>query len=388
MTNFITVSFLVNLKKVLQISADDNIDLSTPLVEQGLDSLVAVMVRSWFLKEIEVDIPVLKILDGSSISDLLQLAVSKIPASITCVEEPKSYTDTPSASLTPPDKPIFNSTISGTPSDSTPSCSPMQTPSESETSSIELLTPDEPLNSKELGATDKLARSQRDLVIQNSRLTSEPMSFGQARFWFLHHFLKNKTSFNFSTSARLVGPLRVTAFERALDTVIQRHEGLRTRYLWSDGDTGTPMQEIISRPLLKLETKHIYYDAEAADELERLQNHEYDLEDWGSIRAMLLILSDTVHYFLIGCHHIALDGQSMHILFSELDNLYNGKAVPQIPDASQYRKFATRQKQDYESGLLQADIDFFRDIVREDPGAIELFSFSHFSKRKVLDTYR
>ncbi|KAI2758968.1 hypothetical protein DTO006G1_6365 [Penicillium roqueforti] len=381
-------SFLVNLKKVLQISADDDIDLSTPLVEQGLDSLVAVMVRSWFLKEIEVDIPVLKILDGSSISDLLQLAVSKIPTSITCAEDPKSYTDTPSPSLPTPAKPVFNSTISGTPSDSTPSYSPLLTPSESETSSIELLTPDEPLKSKELGATDKLARSQRDLVIQHSRLTREPMSFGQARFWFLHHFLKSKTSFNFSTSARLVGPLRVTAFERALDTVIQRHEGLRTRFLWLDGDIGTPMQEIISHPLLKLETKRIYSDAEAADELERLQNHEYDLEDWGSIRAMLLIFSDTVHYFLLGCHHIALDGQSMHILFSELDGLYNGKAVPRIPDASQYRKFATRQKQDYESGLLQADIDFFRDIVREDPGAIEPFSFSHLSKRKILDTYR
>ncbi|CAG8216066.1 unnamed protein product [Penicillium nalgiovense] len=379
-------SFLVNLRKVLQISAEDDINLSTPLVEQGLDSLVAVMIRSWFLKEIEVDIPVLKILGGSSISDLLQLAVSKIPASITSAEE--SHDDTPSSSPPPPEKPIFNRAISETPSDSASSYSPLQTPSESETSSVELLTPDVSLESKQLGGTDRSALSQRDLVIQSSRLMSEPMSFGQARFWFLHHFLKDKTQFNFSTSARLTGPLRVAAFERALDTVAQRHEGLRTRYYWSDGDAGTPMQEIISRPLLKLETKRIYSAAEAADELEMLQNHEYDLEDWGSIRVMLLTLSDNVHYFLIGCHHIALDGQSMHILFSELDNLYNGKALPQLVDASQYREFSARQKEDYESGLLQADIDFFRRIVRDSPSAIEPFSFSHHSKRKILDTYR
>ncbi|KAJ5429252.1 hypothetical protein N7491_006268, partial [Penicillium cf. griseofulvum] len=382
-------SFLVNLRKVLQISAEDDINLLTPLVERGLDSLVAVMVRSWFLKEIEVDIPVLKILGGSSISDLLQLAVSKIPASIICAEEPQSQPDTPSLSSPPlPEKPIFNRAISETPSDSTSSYLPLQTPSESEASSIELLTPDLPLESKELGTPDGLALSQRDLVIQSSRLMSEPMSFGQARFWFLHHFLKDKTPFNFSTSARLTGPLRMATFERALDMVIQRHEGLRTRYLWSDGDTGTPMQEIISRPLLKLETKRIYSDAEAADELEMLQNHEYDLQDWGSIKVMLLTLSDTVHYFLIGCHHIALDGQSMHILLSELDSLYNGKYLPQIADASQYRKFAARQKEDYESGLLQTDIDFFRDIIRESPSVIEPFSFSHHPKREILDTYR
>lgn len=378
----------MNLKKVLQISAEDDISISTPLVEQGLDSLVAVMVRSWFLKEIEVDIPVLKILGGSSISDLLQLAVSKIPASITCAEEPQSHDDTPSSSPPPPEKPMFNRAITEIPSDSVSSYSPLQTPSESEASSIELLTPDVPLECKQLGGTDRSTLSQRDLVIQSSRLMSEPMSFGQARFWFLHHFLKDKTPFNFSTSARLTGPLRVAAFERALDTVAQRHEGLRTRYHWSDEDTGTPMQEIISRPLLKLETKRVYSDAEAADELEMLQNHEYDLEDWGSIRVMLLTLSDNVHYFLIGCHHIALDGQSMHMLFLELDNVYNGKALPQLVDASQYREFAARQKEDYETGLLQADIDFFRHIVRENPSAIEPFSFSRLPKRKILDNYR
>ncbi|KAJ5951279.1 uncharacterized protein N7479_009692 [Penicillium vulpinum] len=384
-------SFVVNLKKVLQISADEDVNLSTPLVEQGLDSLVAVMVRSWFLKEIEVDIPVLKILDGSSISDLIQLAISKIPASITCAEETKSYADTPSASSSSPpplEKSRFNRAASETPSDSTSSYSPLQTPDESLTSSVELLTPAELLDSKELGGPDGLARSERDLIIHSSRIVREPMSFGQARFWFLHHFLKDKTPFNFSTSARLTGHLRISAFERALNTLVQRHESLRTRYLWSDGDTGTPMQEIISRPLLKLETKRIYSDADAVDELERLQNHEYDLEDWGSVRAILLTLSDTVHYFLIGCHHIALDGQSMHLLFLELDGLYNGKALPQITDASQYRMFASRQKEDYESGVMQADIDFFRDIIRESPGAIDPFSFSHLSKRKVLDNYR
>jgi Phosphopantetheine attachment site len=47
-----------------------------PLVELGMDSLVAVEVRTWLLREFQVDWPVLKILSGSSIADI-----------ISCVEE-------------------------------------------------------------------------------------------------------------------------------------------------------------------------------------------------------------------------------------------------------------------------------------------------------------
>ena len=45
----------------------------------GVDSLVAVEVRSWFLKELTVDVPVMKILGGASITDLVEVVVQKLP---------------------------------------------------------------------------------------------------------------------------------------------------------------------------------------------------------------------------------------------------------------------------------------------------------------------
>ena len=72
----------MSLKTILRIPQEDSVDLSLALVEQGVDSLVAVEVRSWFLKEIDVDVPVLKVLGGSSILDLLNTAVEKMPASV------------------------------------------------------------------------------------------------------------------------------------------------------------------------------------------------------------------------------------------------------------------------------------------------------------------
>lgn len=45
----------------------------------GVDSLVAVEVRSWFLKELTVDVPVMKILGGVSITDLVEFVAQKLP---------------------------------------------------------------------------------------------------------------------------------------------------------------------------------------------------------------------------------------------------------------------------------------------------------------------
>lgn len=45
----------------------------------GIDSLVAVEIRSWFLKELNVDVPVLKILGGNSIAELCTEALSRVP---------------------------------------------------------------------------------------------------------------------------------------------------------------------------------------------------------------------------------------------------------------------------------------------------------------------
>jgi hybrid polyketide synthase/nonribosomal peptide synthetase ACE1 len=69
------------LQIVLQLT-DEEVDMNVPLAEIGIDSLVAVEVRSWFLKELQTDMPVLKILGGGSVSDLAEQASKKLPAEL------------------------------------------------------------------------------------------------------------------------------------------------------------------------------------------------------------------------------------------------------------------------------------------------------------------
>ncbi|KAL4755948.1 non-reducing polyketide synthase pyr2 [Aspergillus foveolatus] len=55
---------------------------STQLRDLGMDSLVAVDLRTWFAKELAVEIPLLQILNGGSIRELASEALGKLPASL------------------------------------------------------------------------------------------------------------------------------------------------------------------------------------------------------------------------------------------------------------------------------------------------------------------
>lgn len=79
--SIIKTCFAAKLQIVLQLT-DEEVDMNVPLVEIGIDSLVAVEVRSWFLKELQTDMPVLKILGGGSVSDLAEQASKKLPAEL------------------------------------------------------------------------------------------------------------------------------------------------------------------------------------------------------------------------------------------------------------------------------------------------------------------
>lgn len=57
---------------------EQGITPETTIVELGVDSLLAVDMRTWFTKELDLDMPVLKILGGATVSDLVEDAVKRL----------------------------------------------------------------------------------------------------------------------------------------------------------------------------------------------------------------------------------------------------------------------------------------------------------------------
>lgn len=70
-----TDAMLAKLKFGLSM---EKVDPSMPLVDFGVDSLVAVVLRNWSIQETGVDVPVLKILGGDSTQEIVNFVVERL----------------------------------------------------------------------------------------------------------------------------------------------------------------------------------------------------------------------------------------------------------------------------------------------------------------------
>src|SRR5262245_14757926 len=67
--------------------------------------------------------------------------------------------------------------------------------------------------------------------------TTVPLSFAQERLWFLDRLGLVGAAYNVPLALRLEGALDAAALERAIGEVIRRHESLRTRFEYRDGQS-------------------------------------------------------------------------------------------------------------------------------------------------------
>jgi hypothetical protein len=80
-TEILTSHLLTQLRTKLGLSTEAVLVPETQLSELGVDSLVAADLRTWFLKELSVDVPILLMLSGSSIQEITSSAAAKLDAS-------------------------------------------------------------------------------------------------------------------------------------------------------------------------------------------------------------------------------------------------------------------------------------------------------------------
>ncbi|KND87975.1 Nonribosomal peptide synthetase 14 [Tolypocladium ophioglossoides CBS 100239] len=392
-----TESFIARLRRILAISADESINERVTLVEQGVDSLMAVEVRSWFLRELDVDIPVLKILGGSSINDLLDEALKLLPPSIVDLStleagrEPVAKTSTQPAPSSPDPRGTAISSSEGsttdspskTPGSNTPGDTGVNTPMTSWDLTSSSLSFKREKPDETTGSTDD-SSSLNQLPDESSSL----MSFGQAGFWFLNEYLANKKAFNMAVMLRLSGPIRIKTLEAAVRAIGNRHEILRTRFFWSgDGDERTPMQGVRPNSVLELTTKRISSEADANAELLDMHNTPWDLASGNTVKITLLSLSNEAHFLVFGAHHIVLDGYSFSVFFKDLEMAYKKSTLPHLGAECQYRSFAAQQREKYENGGQNDTIAYYRESLPADFKPMELLPLAKSTTRQAANNY-
>lgn len=201
-----------------------------------------------------------------------------------------------------------------------------------------------------------------------------PLSFAQHRLWFLDRLDPGNSAYNVYRAVRIGGPLDVAALERSLSEIVRRHEVLRTTFPAADG---VP-QQVVGPPwpvrLTPVDLSRLP-DSErptSVDRLARLESRRaFDLAKDRLLRARLLRLGAEEHVLLLTTHHIAVDGWSVAILFSELGRLYaafsGGAASPLAEPAVQFADFAVWQRRSLQGATLRGLVDYWRGQLRNVP---------------------
>ncbi|KAK0379659.1 beta-ketoacyl synthase domain-containing protein [Colletotrichum limetticola] len=349
----ITESFIDEMRKMLHLSDDYAITPAVRTDELGLDSLVAVRIRSWFLNNFQVNIPALRILKGEALQSLIDHAVEEIPEELA----PKLFSSSQSEDTSPSSE--ESSQKSGTP----PSTAP-----ETENSSV--------VNG-DLGIKEeKEARPQEVQLERFGRL-----SYTQSVFLFVHELLPDKTTLNNTVMLHLSGEVRIPDLSRAVRALGERHESLRSCICERDGQ---PSQGVMKTPSFALEHKRIYTKSELFDEYAALRGHVFDLSRGETSRTILLSYSPRDHYLLMSSHHIFFDRASNDAVMGDLERLYNG--YPLDPNPLQYLDYSDDQQRQYSSGEWDEAIKFWRHEFTTIPDPLSLHR-SQISERQPLERY-
>jgi len=177
---------------------------------------------------------------------------------------------------------------------------------------------------------------------------SYPLTYGQQGLWFLYKLDPESAAYNLSFTAHIYSHLDVSALQRAVQKLVNRHATLRTTFKQQDAQ---PWQEVCQNQ--EVEIKQIDASGWKWTELREkaLLAHKkpFDLEQGPLLRANLFTRSKQDHCFLLSMHHIVVDGFSFGILLDELRLLYQsestGQAIHLQPIEGQYGRFVQWQKE-------------------------------------------
>jgi aspartate racemase len=206
-----------------------------------------------------------------------------------------------------------------------------------------------------------------------------PLSFTQQRLWFLAQLEPNNPSYNVPQTLRLKGALNVDILEQAINTIVARHESLRTVFKEVNGQ---PVQIVSPEHQVKLLFKDLkgLPPAEREPEARRLAIAEaqrpFDLTRDYSLRAVLVRIEDDDHWLLLTMHHIASDGWSMGLLTRELSIIYEALAtnqpidLPELP--VQYADFGEWQREWLQGEVLEEQLRYWLDSLAGAPAKLEL----------------
>jgi len=224
-----------------------------------------------------------------------------------------------------------------------------------------------------------------------------PVSFAQQRLWFLEQLDPDSGQYNMATAVHLQGPIHLKLLQQSLETLVERHESLRTRFAIVGDNLMQVIHPQAQVPLTVVDGAAMGEAAQSQAWLVQEAQRPFHLAQAPLLRVTLLQLTPSEQILLLVMHHIISDGWSLQILVRELATVYEAFATEQIPALPelpiQYADFATwqrdwlaqgerkRQLQYWQQQLqglspLQLATDFLRPAIASGKGARQTWALS------------
>jgi amino acid adenylation domain-containing protein len=352
---------------------DDNVGLVT----LGVDSLVAIEVRSWLMKILDVDVPILQFLNGSSLLDICHYVLGKLPSSLL----PGGETE----QVEPGEKEQqhanrHNSLVEAKVDHGASSKSEYMNPKgKSQRSPSDGTLPSERHDASETPARAPAASYTR----------VGAMSEAQAQLYFLREYLGNNAH-NIAYYGSYRGRLDMGRLRNALWIVGSRHEALRSAY-FMDTSTSSPVQAVMAEPRILLEHRDASDSGEMQRVIDAVKDVRFDIEQGVVMKITVLSHSPSLFSIIFNHHHIALDGAGWAVFIDELSQAYAGR-INRSSTSHIIQSIDLVQRQGDAAGKARhqssVDLAFWKETLRITPEPLPLFSFAKVRSRPATKDYR
>ena len=210
----------------------------------------------------------------------------------------------------------------------------------------------------------------------DSRIT---LSYPQQRQLFLELLDRGTAVNNLSVLLELTGRLDLGKLENSAKRIFNRHDVLRTKYIFG---RGLPEPQILSDysftiPIVDLRKYDLNVRKTKARELaEKEVIKPFNLNQTPLIRLQLYVLSNELHFLLLVVHHTIADGWSLGVFLKEL-MIYYSKVTTgttdELPDLPiQYADFAHWQTDQNQEKEWRSSMKYWKEQLGGELPVLEL----------------
>lgn len=219
------------------------------------------------------------------------------------------------------------------------------------------------------------------------------LSASQRRLWILSQFEGGNKAYNICGKYEFEGALDIDALKRAYQSLVERHEVLRT--VFRQNDLGEVKQWVFQTKDVKDNFKYLDFSqvADADEQIKLLvqaeSEYEFDLENGPLINATVIQYSPANFIFVFVIHHVIADGWSIPIIIKELSQFYNAYRNGQKPAVEplriHYKDFVYWQMEQMNKESYSEARDYW---IRQFSGDIPLLEMTLDTERAVMKSFK